>query len=202
MCSCADEFLLQEGDLLFQDLDSSPLCEAIESVTPGYMGANLSHVGILVLINDTLKVLEATPPAIKLTDINSFLNSSLDNEGNPKVIVGRLKEIHQKSIEKAKKFLIGKLDFKYDEEFLLNNEKYYCSELIYEAFKKDSIFKLYPMKFYNDENNQILKIWKEYYTKINMKIPHNEPGINPGIMSLSKNIEIIYSYGNPNGMEK
>ena len=78
--------------MLFQDLDSSILCEAIESVTTGYRGANLSHVGIIISHNDTLKVLEATPPLVKLTEINTFLNSSLDNEGNPKVIVGRLKK--------------------------------------------------------------------------------------------------------------
>jgi hypothetical protein len=187
--------------LLFQDLDSSILCEAIESVTTGYRGANLSHVGIIISHNDTLKVLEATPPLVKLTEINTFLNSSLDNEGNPKVIVGRLKKKYQQSIEEATNFLIGKLHSKYDEEFIINNEKYYCSELIYEAFKKDKIFKLYPMRFYNDDD-RILEIWKEYYLKIDKKIPYNQPGTNPGIMSLSKNIEIIYTYGNPDGMDK
>ena len=43
-----DPFTLQIGDLLFQDLDSSPLCGAIELVTPGYKGANLSHIGIII----------------------------------------------------------------------------------------------------------------------------------------------------------
>ena len=59
-------FKLQEGDLLFQDLDSSPLCDAIELVTPGYNGANFSHIGLVVLENDTLKVLEAIPPKVMI----------------------------------------------------------------------------------------------------------------------------------------
>ena len=30
--SCTNSFQLKEGDILFQDLDSSPLCDAIELV--------------------------------------------------------------------------------------------------------------------------------------------------------------------------
>ena len=33
MSSYSNSFHLKEGDILFQDLDSSPLCEAIETVT-------------------------------------------------------------------------------------------------------------------------------------------------------------------------
>ena len=57
MCSCKSNFDLKEGDLLFQDLDSSPLCDAIELVTPGYNGANLSHIGLIVYDDTQLKVL-------------------------------------------------------------------------------------------------------------------------------------------------
>ena len=47
-----DEFSLQIGDILFQDLDSSPLCDAIEKVTPGYNDYNFSHIGIVVELGD------------------------------------------------------------------------------------------------------------------------------------------------------
>jgi len=64
--SCTSSFTLNEGDLLFQDLDSSPLCDAIEMVTPGYQEADLSHVGLIVRDKGELKVLEAIPPHVKL----------------------------------------------------------------------------------------------------------------------------------------
>ena len=54
-CLPKQKFELQEGDFLFQDLDSSPLCDAIELVTPGYKDANFSHIGLVVLDNDKLK---------------------------------------------------------------------------------------------------------------------------------------------------
>ena len=42
-----EAFVVQVGDFLFQDLDSSPLCDAIELVTPGYKEGNFSHIGIV-----------------------------------------------------------------------------------------------------------------------------------------------------------
>ena len=132
--SCNTNFQLQEGDLLFQDLDSSPLCDAIELVTPGYKGANFSHIGLVISNDGKLKVLEAIPPKVILTEIDDFLNRSFDKNGKPKVIVGRLKDEYNNTISKAIEVVNKKIGVDYDEVFLLNNEKYYCSELIYEAF--------------------------------------------------------------------
>ena len=207
------EFQLQVGDFLFQDLDSSPLCEAIESVTPGYNNGNFSHVGIIIKGGDPIlqnvdskfeekyfynlqqdyRVLEAIPAEVTTTRIDSFLNNSLDSLSNPKVIVGRLKVEYRYLIKDAIRFLNGKIGVKYDDEFLLNNEKYYCSELIYEAFKKEDVFELAPMNFMNKEN-KIMPIWQNYYDKLNMKVPQGKLGINPGLMSISNKIDIIYDF--------
>ncbi|MBC8265853.1 MAG: hypothetical protein H8E84_02710 [Flavobacteriales bacterium] len=202
LISCTQDFKLQEGDLLFQDLDSSPLCEAIELVTPGYKGANFSHIGLVVSNNNTLKVLEAIPPKVMLTSIDDFLNRSFDINGNPKVIVGRLKSKFKKSIPDAVAYSKSKLDIQYDEVFLINNNSYYCSELIFEAFKKDSIFQLQPMTFLHPNTKDTLQVWKDYYSDLEVEIPQNKEGINPGIMSLSNNIEIVHIYGVPDGMKK
>ena len=202
LISCTKTFKLQEGDLLFQDLDSSPLCDAIELVTPGYNGANFSHIGLVVLENDTLKVLEAIPPKVMITNLYDFINRSFDKNRNPKVIVGRLKKKFTNSINNAVSYSKSKLDIPYDEVFLINNETYYCSELIYEAFLNDSIFELKPMTFLHPKTKDTLKVWKEYYSDLNTNIPEGNPGINPGIMSLSNKIEIVHVYGIPSGMEK
>ena len=200
LISCTKNFKLQEGDLLFQDLDSSPLCDAIELVTTGYNGANFSHIGLVVLDNDTLKVLEAIPPKVMITNLDDFINRSFDKNGNPKVIVGRLKKEFTNSISNAVSYSKSKLEITYDEVFLINNETYYCSELIFEAFEKDSIFQLKPMTFLHPKTKDTLKIWKEYYSDLNTNIPEGNPGINPGIMSLSNKIEMVHFYGIPDGL--
>ncbi len=201
-CSSEQKFSLQEGDLLFQDLDSSPLCDAIELVTPGYKGANFSHIGLVVKHNDTLKVLEAIPPKVIATPIYDFINRSFDKNNKPKVIVGRLKKEHQHSIKEAVLFAKKQIGLPYDDVFLMNNNSYYCSELIYEAFEKDSIFELKPMTFLHPNTKDTLTTWKDYYSEIGNEIPQNEVGINPGIMSLSKGIEMVHFYGTPDGMKE
>ena len=84
----------------------------------------------------------------------------------------------------------------YDDQFLLNNQKMYCSELIYTIFmlanNNDDFFQLHPMTF--KVNGRTLDIWIDYFEKLNMKIPERELGINPGSISLSKKINIIHDY--------
>ena len=212
--SAQEDFQLQKGDFLFQDLDSSPLCDAIELVTPGYKGANLSHIGMVVELgdpycinpdynyNDHVRILEAFPTRVRTIRVDSFLNRSLDNNGNPKVIVGRLKVKYAHAISNAIEFVNKQLGKPYDDEFLMKNKKYYCSELIYESFESDNIFELQPMTFLHPETKDTLKIWKGYYSDLGVKIPHNKLGINPGVMSLSDKIEIVHIYGIPNGMKR
>ena len=215
------EFELALGDMLFQDLDSSPLCDAIELVTPGYKNGNFSHIGIIIEggipfctnsdsrfeekyfynLNEDFKVLEALPGGVQITSIDSFLNRSYDINKNPKVIVGRLKLKYQYTLKDAIPFLKSKIGIGYDDAFIINNNSYYCSELIYEAFEKDSIFRLQPMTFLHPETKDTLAIWKEYYANIGVQIPENELGINPGIMSLSDKIEMVHFYGIPSGMK-
>jgi len=207
-------FQLELGDILFQDLDSSPLCNAIELVTPGFKDGNFSHIGIVVEIGNNygmkpeyeptehIRILEALPGGVITTRLDSFLMRSADYNNNPKVIVGRLDDEYKHTIPTAIQFAKKQIGIEYDEIFILDNDKYYCSELIYEAFSKDSIFDLEPMTFLHPESNNTLPTWKDYYTEIGVEIPQNKMGINPGSMSLSEKIKIVHFYGIPDGMKK
>ena len=190
-----EEFTLKDGDFLFQDLDSSPLCEAIENVTPGFNDMNFSHVGIVSIINGTPMVYEAYPPSVQLIDLKVFLNRSLDINNKPKVIVGRLKKEYRKSIESAIVFIENKVGTKYDEFFLYENNQFYCSELLYDAFLKDSIFELRPMTYKYQNSNEFQKQWIDHFKKLDSEIPQGRLGINPGIMSISEKIEIVQIFG-------
>ena len=187
-------FEFKEGDIIFQDLDTSPLCEGIEKVTSGYKNMNFSHVGIITFINNNAYVIEAYE-GVDTTKINEFLLRSQKNEIS-KIAVGRLKKKHQKLIPDAIKLgknLIGK---EYDDEFNINNDKYYCSELIYKIFlganNNKPLFDLQPMTY--KVNGQTLDVWIDYFNKINIIIPEGKDGINPGGLSLSNKIKIVHSY--------
>ena len=193
-------FEYQAGDLLFQDLDCGPLCDAIEKVTIGYQGRNFSHIGIVTKdSNGSFVVIEAMPNGVVVTPVQTFLNQSFDVKHRPKVVVGRLKEPYRYLIPNVVKEAFALEGKPYDKIFAINNNAYYCSELIYEIFLRADdgkpIFKLQPMTFKDPDSGITLPAWKEYFSELGIPIPEGEPGINPGSISRSQVLTIIYPYG-------
>lgn len=198
----SDKFELQQGDLLFRDSDGSSLCDAIEKVTTGFEGANLSHIGIVAKDTDgNIVVIEAASSGVRVAELQSFLSQSSDVLGRPKVIVGRLKKPYNQLIPAALKEAFNLKEKPYDEVFAINNDAYYCSELIYEIFKQannnNPVFILQPMTFKDPDTGETLPAWENYFSKLSVPVPEGQPGINPGGISRSQALAIIYKYGNP-----
>jgi len=197
--SCSSSFKPQQGDLLFQDLDCGSDCEAIELVTSGIENTNLSHIGMIYIENNQTFVLEAIPPKVKLTPLKEFLGRSEDAHGKPKVMVGRIYSKDVKFLKRALKQAKARIGMPYDDLFLYNNGKYYCSELIYDVFKRANynkpFFDLKPMTFKAPGDSRFLPSWIAYYDKIHAPIPEGELGINPAGISHSDHLKIIHHYG-------
>lgn len=197
-------FELKAGDLLFQDSDCGPFCESIEKVTAGYHGSEFSHVGMLVPSDDgSLVVIEAVSAGVVETALDSFFMRSFDAEGRSKVVVGRIKEEHNHLLAEAMKFAKTKQGIAYDEVFDINNDKYYCSELIYDAFQYanngKAIFQLQGMTYVDPDTGLLFPIWADYFKKLNVAVPEGQPGLNPGGMSMSPYVDIVHFYGRPEG---
>ena len=198
----SDGFAVLPGDLLFQDLDSGPLCDAIEKVTTGYQGANFSHMGIAAKDDDgNIVVIEAVSSGVEVTPLQTFLGCSLDEAGRPKVAVGRLKAPYRHLIPSAIKEAVALKGRPYDKVFAFDNGAYYCSELIYEIFRranKDTpIFKAQPMTFKDPDTNRTQPAWGQYFAELGVPVPEGEPGINPGGISRSDALTIFRVYGVP-----
>ncbi len=182
----------KEGDLVFQDLDCGPLCDAIEAVTEGYKGRDFSHVAIIIKENNRLRAIEAIGTEVRTLSIDSlFLRTPSKN----KYLVMRLNDEYQylsKNISKKSLQYIGK---KYDDRFIMNNDSLYCSELVYEvfnaSFKNETIFHLQEMTYKEPGTNKFFQAWIEYYKSLNSSIPEGLPGINPGLISRSAYLHIV-----------
>ncbi|HRO42905.1 MAG TPA: YiiX/YebB-like N1pC/P60 family cysteine hydrolase [Flavipsychrobacter sp.] len=200
-CSSAQlwrDFKYQSGDLVFQDLDCGALCDAIEAVTPALGQKHFSHVGLVYVARDSIYVIEAIDKDVHLTSIQNFLNRQRDTTGNPKVVVGRLKKAHQRLNARALGFALQQRGKPYDDAFLYNNGKYYCSELIYDAYlhanEDRPFFNLYPMTFMDPATGKTYPVWKTYFKNLKMTLPEGKQGCNPGSIAISDAVEIVAEF--------
>lgn len=193
-----ENFNYHHGDILFQDLDCGDLCTAIETVTRGVNGRSFSHLGLVYIKNDEAFVIEAIGTEVQLTALSDFVFRSSDEAGNPKVIVTRLDSAYMNLNEKALEFAIAQVGVPYDDAFLYDNGSYYCSELVYDAFKAANddrpVFELTPMTFKDPTTQKMFPVWVEYYKALNMPIPEGEPGCNPGGISRSEKLRVVASF--------
>lgn len=180
---------LRSGDLLFQKMNCGELCDAIHAVTEGYKGNDFSHLGLVVIENDTVFIIEAAGNAVRKVTLEQFSKNTQST-----MFIGRVKSKYQKLIPQVISFAKQQIGIPYDDDYLYDNGKYYCSELIYDAFLKaygKPFFELQPMTFKQPESKAFFPAWIEYYQNIKVEIPEGEPGCNPGGISTSDKIKIV-----------
>lgn len=188
--SWAQKTSFKEGDLIFQNINCGPLCDAINEVTFGYNDINFNHIGMVINYDNKLQVIEATWPEVAITPLDDFLAKTTNT-----MYLGRLLPEYTYLIENAKLFAIKQVGIPYDVNYLMNNNKYYCSELLYDAFKyaneDKEFFKLYPMTYKSKSTGEYFPEWLDYFEKLGQEVPENLPGCNPAGLSLSKKITIV-----------
>jgi hypothetical protein len=184
------QFNFESGDLIFQNLDCGDMCDAIEQVTQGYEGNKFSHVGMVNRMGKTVTVIEAVGGGVRMIPLDSFLKRTTN-----KMFVGRVKKQYTRFIKKAITFSVKQIGTPYDDAFIYNNGKYYCSELIHDAFQYanhgKAFFQLEPMTFKKPGSTEYFPVWVDYYKKLDTEIPEGKPGCNPGGLSRSDKIEIV-----------
>jgi uncharacterized protein YycO len=178
---------LQEGDILFIGESDGNLSKAITEVTQTEKGTNYSHIGFLEKKNGKFWLLHAAP---ENGSERISLDEYLKNERvNSKVIdVYRIKPEYkvdfQNAIETAKSLLGKPYNFTYS----LSDSAYYCSDFVYLAFEKDSVFEMNPMTFKNPGEENFHSGWIQYYEKLGRPIPEGEMGCNPNGMAASEKL--------------
>lgn len=181
---------LHSGDLIFQSLDCGSLCAAIEAVTPGFKGHHFSHVGIIYKHKNRLMVIEAIGKEVHLSPLSKVIKRSPLTS-----FIGRLKGKDTLMIDSMLHFALRQIGVPYDDAFLYDNGKYYCSELVFDAFKYANrgipFFKMQPMTFKIPGSSKTFKVWEHYFKSRNQPIPEGKPGCNPGSIITSKKINVF-----------
>ncbi len=191
-----------EGDLIFIQMGDDS--DAISTVTVGWHGARLNHMGVLVKVQGSDWVLEAYPPKVMLTAFTQFIERSKNSIGKVRYLVGRLRPEWQHLIPAAIAYGRKHLGIPYDNRFLTDEEHLYCSELVVDMFKAangaQEFFPEKPMSFTDPATGEISTAWVNYYHFFGMDVPQGAPGSNPGDVSSDPRLDIIKVVGPVSGL--
>ncbi len=185
---------LRDGDLLFQEWDCGEGCSAIRGVTLSAYSRQFTHCGLFYRdAEGTLRVLEAVGRGVVATELQDFLSRTTEwSEG--RVMVGRTYE-SPVVIKEVLSFALAQVGLPYDDVFALDNQRWYCSELIDAAFanatgKDSTFFGLSPMTFKARGSTAVLPYWQHYFDSLKVVVPEGELGINPGSLSRSPQLRL------------
>jgi hypothetical protein len=117
----------EEGDLVFQSLPDGPVVRAIEGVT----NSPYSHCGIVAKKGRRWFVYEALGE-VRVTPLREFLARGR----NGGFVVYRLRDEHSEHIPETIRCCEKYLGRPYDVRYELDDEKIYCSELIWKAYRQ------------------------------------------------------------------
>jgi len=179
----ADDIKLKEGDLVFQDVASFQSV-AVQLATH----SEYSHCGIVFKQKDEWFVYEAVGP-VKVTKWLDWVKSGLDYNFKVKRLKDNvLNDSLIKSMIGAGKKYLG---LKYDLYFGWDDEKIYCSELVWKVYKNGAgieICDLKKLKDYDLTSKEVKDKLKERYPT---GIPYQEKMVSPGDLFNSNKLEEV-----------
>ncbi len=179
----------QSGDILFRGHISSSLSQAIDAVTQTGKEHHYTHMGLVEVTNDTIWVLHAAPEK----GVCRELLDTFCLAGEDSIVVGhyRVKNLDEKQVVGALNFANSQLGQAYNYSYIMEDEGYYCSESVYEAFVTDSVFALNLMTFVDPESGAFHPGWIKHYEELGIDIPEGQPGCNPNGMAANERLEFL-----------
>ena len=177
----------QEGDVIFQSLPHGPIVWAIEGVTR----SPYSHCGIVAKRDGQWIVYEAYR-GVSATPLKTFLFRGRSGG----FAVYRLRNDHRHCIPQTLACCETYLGRPYDIRYQLDDEKIYCSELIYKAYRDATNGeRLGNLVRFGDMN------WQPYEILIKQveggEVPVNREMITPVELARARQLEPVYSHNIP-----
>lgn len=176
---------LKEGDILFQETGGEQ-GKAIKLATK----SRYTHVGVVFDYKGELLVLEAVGP-VKKTKLKDFINRGI----NKHYVIKRLKNAEDKltndNIVNLKEAGDKYLGLPYDIYFGWQNDRIYCTELVWKIYKEILGIELGKLGKLKDFDLSSFTVRLLMFKRYGLKIPYDEPVIAPSTMFDSKELETV-----------
>jgi len=179
---CASPYAPQNGDVIFHTSQSSQSA-AIQIAT----NSPYSHVGLVYIKDNKPYVFEAIS-TVSLTPLNSWIARG---EGESYLVMRPKKELSQEQLGAMKKEADTYLGKKYDVKFEWNDDKMYCSELVWKVYEAAEIKLSSPkkMKSYNFKDPKVIT---ELEQRWNQNVNWNESVVAPVDLVQSKKLTVVF----------
>ena len=189
-CNSSNELEIKTGDIVFRGTTNSELSQAINDVTQTVIKTNYTHMGVCEVIDNKVFVYHAD---FDKGVVKDFLIDFLQPEKDSEYIADlyRIKNTDKNKLKAVIKDANALIGNEYNTTYILEDRGYYCSEYVYELFKKDSVFDLEPMTFKDPKTNNFHEGWIEHYQKLGIEIPEGKLGCNPNVMANSETISFV-----------
>jgi len=177
---------LQTGDLVFHRSRSSQ-ARAIALAT----GSNYTHVGVIFVEGDQLRVLEAVEP-VKFTALDAWLARSEDAQ----VLVRRPTnpELVNESVEaKMRELATSWLGHPYDAAFQWSDHRLYCSELVYKLYDQTTpiqVGELQPMSAFHIDHPVVARKLHGRYGSVT---PVERQVVSPASQATDTDFHTLYA---------
>lgn len=181
-CSSVPDQPLQTGDLVFASI---PADEDTTYMLP-------IHTAIVEVDKDGVWIIDATAKrGVARRTVDEFVTDYQRHDGSyPEFSVYRLEDNSGAAefISNEKQFL-GE---EYDIEFLMDNGKHYCTELVYDSYIRNGehLFELVPISF-ADGQGDINPFWTRIFGSLGVTVPSGQPGTTPEQMLLSPSLHYV-----------
>ncbi|MCE2961630.1 MAG: YiiX family permuted papain-like enzyme [Chitinophagales bacterium] len=175
----------KNGDIVFQTTNSDQ-CKAVQLATH----SPYSHCGIIFKHQNEWQVLEAIGPT-KCTSLDEWMEHGVGG----RIVVKRLKnreELSEEEENKMKTIGIKLLGKAYDFSFDWDDDKIYCSELVWKLYDRGAgiqVGKLKKLKDFDLSHSAVQAKLKERYGD---HIPYEEIVIPPSSIFESENLIDVF----------
>lgn len=176
---------LREGDILFQETGGEQ-GKAIKLATK----SRYTHAGIVFSYNDELMVLEAVGP-VKKTKIKDFINRGINGHYVVKRLKNSQERLREEKIIQLKESGEKFIGLPYDIYFGWQNDRIYCTELVWKMYKEVLGIELGKLGKLKDFDLSSLTVRLLMFKRYGLKIPYNEPVIAPSTMFNSIELETV-----------
>ena len=191
----AQKVQVRTGDLLFVGIPGDytifddSMSGAIASATGKANQLNYIHVAVLEVDDKgAIWIVDATlKHGVDRHPLDTFLaDFTLKNGEYPQLDVMRLKQSRH-----AAQYVLNTRKYcgeAYDLYFMPDNDRHYCTELVYDSYvtpKGKHLFHAAPMNF-KAEDGTFPPYWVQLFQLINQPIPQGELGTNPNAMAKEK----------------